>query len=214
MYAAAFIRYRTPVSHLRLLQEELGPLWPRAGMFAVIVVLCLLAFGLYSAQQRTQLSGMLVRLGAALLVATCALAAIFYLLPSLQLWRGVEALAVLITGLWNPDLAAGVRARGRTRRSSSVGCWSTGPGAAAAVAALRRSSDRRGFRAGGFRAARGRAARRAALSGCWIAQGDLRELCERLNVTEVVVAMDDRRRAFPSSSCSTAAWPASMSPSC
>ena len=27
--------------------------------------------------------------------------------------------------------------------------------------------------------------------------GDLRELCERLNVSEVVVAMDDRRRGFP-----------------
>jgi FlaA1/EpsC-like NDP-sugar epimerase len=99
VYAAAVIRYRTPVRHLGLLQRDLGPLWPRAGMFAVIVVLCLLAFGLYSARQRAQLSGVLVRLGAALVVATCALAAVFYLLPSLQMWRGVEALAVLITGI-------------------------------------------------------------------------------------------------------------------
>ena len=29
------------------------------------------------------------------------------------------------------------------------------------------------------------------------ADGDLRGLCEELNVTEVVVAMDDRRRGFP-----------------
>src|SRR5262249_37833703 len=99
VYAAACIRYRTPLSHLKSLQLELGPLWPRAVMFALIVVLCLLAFGLYSARQRAQLSGVMVRVVAALVISTCALAAIFYLLPSLQLWRGVEALAVLITGV-------------------------------------------------------------------------------------------------------------------
>jgi hypothetical protein len=52
VYAAACIRYRTPVSHLNLLEIELGPLWPRAAVFAVFVVLSLWTFGLYSDRQR------------------------------------------------------------------------------------------------------------------------------------------------------------------
>src|SRR5579871_2845017 len=98
LYAAVCIRFETPVSHLPLLENELGALWPRALTYSVIVLVCLMAFGLYSARQRAQLSGVLVRVAAALLVATAVLAAIFYLVPQLKLWRGVEALAVLLTG--------------------------------------------------------------------------------------------------------------------
>src|SRR5579862_372271 len=91
VYVAVLIRFEVPVAHLRLLQRDIGALWPRAAMFALIVLVCLMAFGLYSARQRAQLSGVLVRVGAALLVAACAVAAAFYLLPSMHLWRGVEA---------------------------------------------------------------------------------------------------------------------------
>src|SRR5580658_3929114 len=98
MYAAVLIRFQTPLSHLQRVQAEQGPLWPRAAIFGLILVVCLMAFGLYSARQRAQLSGVLVRVGAALLVAVCAVAAVFYLLPSMHLWRGVEALAVVFTG--------------------------------------------------------------------------------------------------------------------
>ena len=196
VYAAAFIRYRTPITHLRLLQIELGPLWPRAGMFAVIVVLCLLAFGLYSARQRAQLSGVLVRLGAALLVATCALAAIFYLLPSLQLWRGVEALAVLITG-FGILISRLVFERAVNQEIFKRRVLVYGAGTAAgAVAALRRSSDRRGFALVGFVQSSDEPPT-IPPERVLDAQGDVRALCERLNVTEVVVAMDDRRRGFP-----------------
>jgi hypothetical protein len=82
MYMAVCIRFETPIRHLRLLERELGILWPRGLAFSLIVVLCLLAFGLYSARQRAQLSGVLVRVASALVVASCAIAAVFYLLPS------------------------------------------------------------------------------------------------------------------------------------
>jgi len=45
------------------------------------VVTCLLAFGLYNPRQRTQLSGVLVRLVLALLVSACVFAALFYAFP-------------------------------------------------------------------------------------------------------------------------------------
>jgi hypothetical protein len=37
-----------------------------------------------------------VRVVVALIVASCAVAAFFYLVPSLRLWRGIEAIAVIV----------------------------------------------------------------------------------------------------------------------
>jgi sugar transferase (PEP-CTERM system associated) len=72
-----------------------------------------------------------------------------------------------------------------------------GAGASAgAIANLRRSTDRRGFALVGFVRPPGEdtevAPERLLDTG-----GDLRALCERVGATEVVVAMDDRRRGFP-----------------
>ena len=104
LYAAVLIRFRTPVNQIRALEQVLGPLWPRAVVFAAIVVLCLLAYGLYGGTQggrgreRPSLTGVVLRLSAAFVVASGALAALFYILPSLGLWRGATALAVFLAG--------------------------------------------------------------------------------------------------------------------
>ena len=52
LYAAACLRFRSPISELGPLQGLIGPLWPQALIFALSVVLCVLAFGLYSGRQR------------------------------------------------------------------------------------------------------------------------------------------------------------------
>jgi sugar transferase (PEP-CTERM system associated) len=196
MYAAVLIRLQTPLSHLGLLQVEEGPLWPRATVFGLIVVVCLMAFGLYSARQRAQFSSVLVRVVAALLVASCAIAAVFYFLPSLHLWRGVEALAIIVTagGLLLSRLVF-ARAVSQETFKRRVLVYGTGA-AAVAVANLRRSADRRGFQLVGFVQPTDEPLAVPA-ERVLEPHGDLRALCERLNVTEVVVAMDDRRRGFP-----------------
>src|ERR1700682_2095159 len=89
LYAAVLLRFQTPISHLSKLEVELGPLWPRGLAFSLIVAICLLAFGLYSSRQRAQLGCIFVRLVAAILLTSCAIASVFYLIPSLKLWRGV-----------------------------------------------------------------------------------------------------------------------------
>src|SRR6202163_1191986 len=196
LYAAVLIRFQTPINHLSNLEEELGPLWPRALLFSAIVAICLLALGLYSSRQRAQLGGIFVRLVAAMLVTSGAIAAVFYLIPSLKLWRGVAALAVIGTGcavLGSRLVFA--RAVDQDIFKRRVLVYGAGA-AAAAVANLRRSADRRGFFLAGF-----------VLPPCEAPAvpakrlldpaGDLRGLCERLDVSEVVVAMDDRRRGFP-----------------
>jgi hypothetical protein len=65
LFVAVLILFQT--SNLRLLQEYFGPLWPRAAVFGLIVVVWFMAFGLYSAPERAPLSDVLVRGVAALI---------------------------------------------------------------------------------------------------------------------------------------------------
>jgi sugar transferase (PEP-CTERM system associated) len=196
MYAAASIRYEVGVRGLPELEREYGPLWPRGVAFSAIVIGCLLAFGLYNSRQRVQLSGVIARVVVALVVSSCATAALFYVVPSLHLGRGVAALAVLLV-LCAVTISRMVFARVAEedifkRRVLVFGAGS----AASAIAGLRRSSDRHGFSLAGFV--------QAPSEECVVpaermldAAGDLCRLCYRLGITEVVVAMDDRRRGFP-----------------
>ncbi|MGH9642925.1 MAG: TIGR03013 family XrtA/PEP-CTERM system glycosyltransferase, partial [Terriglobales bacterium] len=196
MYAAVLIRFDTPLSRLHRLEHHLGPLWPRALIFSVIVTVCLLAFGLYSARQRAQLTGVVVRLAAALVVSSAAIAAAFYILPVLHLWRGVAALAVLVAGcallITRTVFARTVDQEIFKHRVLVYGAGT----AASAFSRLRRSTESRGFVLAGFVSALDE---QRVVDGARILEsnGDLRGLCERLGVTEVVVAMDDRRRGFP-----------------
>jgi sugar transferase (PEP-CTERM system associated) len=198
LYAAVFIRFDVGVRTLPQLEQELGlgALWPRAVALSAIVMACLLAVGLYSSRQRVQLSGILARLLVALLASSCAMVALFYAVPSLRLGRGVAALAVtlVLCGVVASRLIFARVADEEIfkRRVLVYGAGST----ATAIARLRRANDRHGFTLAGFVQPPGEPpavpAERVLDAG-----GDLRSLCGRLGVTEIVVAMDDRRRGFP-----------------
>ena len=196
LYGAVSLRFETRISDLHRLERELGPLWPRALLFSGTVVICLLAFGLYSSRQREQMSDIFVRLVVAMGVASAAIAAAFYVIPALQLWRGIAALAVLGTGFGVLALRTiFVRTVDRDIFKRRVLVYGAGA-AAAAVADLRRTADRRDFLLVGFIQPAGED-RAVAAERVLDPAGDMRGLCDRLDVTEVVVAMDDRRRGFP-----------------
>jgi sugar transferase (PEP-CTERM system associated) len=196
LYAAVCIRFQIGVGGLHSLEQSFGPLWPRGAAFSLIVVTCLLAFGLYSSRQRAQLTGIFVRVAAALAVAACTIAAVFYVVKVLQVGRGITALAVTLTGggLLLSRVVFG-RAVDEDIFKRKVLVYGAGA-AASAVANLRRSTDRRGFLLAGFVPATGET-RTVAEERLLANDGDLRAQCERLGVTEVVVAMDDRRVGFP-----------------
>ncbi len=197
LYAAVCIRFQVGVSRLPALVDEFGPLWPRGIAFSAIVVTCLLAFGLYNSRQRTQLSGMLARLLLALLVASCVFAALFYVFPSRHLFRGVAALAVVLAvcGVLTSRLIFQRMADDEIfkRRVLVYGAGY----AAAALTRLRRSADRHAFALVGFVQPPGEERAVPSERVLEYEGNDLCGLCERLAVTEVVVAMDDRRRGFP-----------------
>jgi sugar transferase (PEP-CTERM system associated) len=196
LYAAVCIRFQIGLGGLHSLEQTFGPLWPRGAAFSLIVVTCLLAFGLYSSRQRAQLTGIFVRVAAALAVAACTIAAVFYVVKVLQVGRGITALAVTLTGgaLLLSRVIFG-RAVDEDIFKRKVLVYGAGA-AASAVANLRRSTDRRGFLLAGFVPASGET-RAVAEERLLANDGDLRAQCERLGVTEVVVAMDDRRVGFP-----------------
>jgi sugar transferase (PEP-CTERM system associated) len=196
LYAAASIRFDVGMTELPEIEQQFGPLWPRGVAFSAIVIGCLLAFGLYNSRQRVQLSGVMARVLVALLVSSCATAALFYVVPSLRIGRGVAGVAMLLV------LCAVMVSRLAFARMADEDIFKRrvlvfGAGSvASAITKLRRASDRHGFTLAGFVPALAEEhmvpAERVLDSG-----GDLCALCDRLGVTEVVVAMDDRRRGFP-----------------
>src|SRR3984957_6922983 len=172
-----------------------GPLWPRALVFGVVMMLCLLAFGLYSARQRARAFGIVVRVVAAMTAGIAVTAVVWYVVPGLRVGRGVMILAT-VASIVAITLTRTVFSRlvDEDVFKRRVLVYGSGQGAAA-IAELRRRSDRRGFVLGGFVKADGEA--RALPVTTLDSSLGLFDLCVRHDVDEIVVAMDDRRRQFP-----------------
>ena len=192
IYAAAIIRFRS----LAEIASSVGELWPRAVLYTMALLLSFLALGLYTARQRARSVGLLVRIFAATILGTALTAISFYLLPSFRIGRGVVSIAaglsfaatagvrVLFSRVVNIDVlkrrvliyGAGLRAR--------------------SIVDLRRRTDRRGYVVIGFVAPRSEDLA-VPLEHQLDASRGIRALCENQDIDEIVIAMDDRRRAFP-----------------
>ena len=195
MYAAALVRFRGALNPA-VDPAGLDPaLWPRAVLFSTVMVLCLLAFGLYSARQRARLFGIATRLLLAVLMAFAVASALFYLVPALWIGRGVVGLAAA-GGLLGMVVSRSIFSRVVDENVLKRRVLVYGAGkSAAAIAGIRRRADRRGFFVVGYVPAPGEV--REVAEGLIESSDGLVRLCERLDVSEVVVAMDDRRRGFP-----------------
>ena len=193
MLMAMLLRYRAP---LHIVESQSGPLWPRVLLFSLGMAVCLFAFGLYSSRQRAPAFGIVVRLAAAIAVGTGASELFLYLLADDWIGRRVLGLASLVALL---ALMASryvfthvVDDATFKRRVLVYGCGKR----AVAIAGLRRRSDRRGFVVVGYIQPDGESCE-VPRSELTPAGSALQLLCQQLNVDEVVMAMDDRRRAFP-----------------
>jgi sugar transferase (PEP-CTERM system associated) len=202
LYAAALVRFQESFAAI---ERSEGSLWPRALLFAVIMFSCQLALGLHSARQRARSEGILVRIVAAVLVGVAISGACFYLVPDMWIGRGVLALAGIGSGVIALILHI-FFARFMDERVFKGRVLVYGAGRAAeAIRGLRRVSDRRGFTVVGFVRPPGDAPEPAVAPPHAVSasppvldgNGRLLELCERFDVDEVVVAVDDRRRSFP-----------------
>jgi sugar transferase (PEP-CTERM system associated) len=173
-----------------------GNLFPTALLFSLLSLASLVAVGLYSTRQRTSLSGILVRVIAALTNAAAFSALLYYFIPVLRIDRSVLGLTgiigiaacfvvrVLFERIVDEDLfKRRVLVYGAGKRSRSL-------------FELRRRADTRGFKIIGFMPTEGdtivapsdRVVERPADLFRWAVEHD---------IDEIVVAMDDRRRGFP-----------------
>ncbi len=197
VYGAALLRFHGSLRFLPDPGPDLdGALWPRALLFSAVTVMCLLAFGLYSARQRARLLGIALRILLAVLMAFLVASALFYLIPNLWIGRGVVGLAAagaFIGVIVSRSIFSRVVDEDVFKRRVLI--YGAGR-SAATIAELRRRADRRGFHVVGFVPAPGEALA-VDSSRLMRAEGSLVDLCQSFDVAEVVVSMDDRRRGFP-----------------
>jgi sugar transferase (PEP-CTERM system associated) len=195
-FAALFLAFRVRFGTWEPSTLPWWVLWVGAGLYGVANLVSLLAFGLYSSRQRARAGGVFIRVIAAVMIATGAIAVIFYLAPELYLGRGVLAIAALLS------LAGLAISRGTFLRVMDESLFKRrvliyGAGQrTAAIAGLRRRSDRRGFEVVGYIQPEGESVTVGPDKILNAAEGIL-PLCNRLEVHEIVVAMEDRRRGFP-----------------
>tara|TARA_R110000772_G_scaffold129051_4_gene237036 strand:+ start:59971 stop:61392 length:1422 start_codon:yes stop_codon:yes gene_type:complete len=134
-----------------LLDSHLETLLPRALVFAITTVLAMTSLGLYQPRLREGLNGILLRVAGSFVLVTIAMAATFYLLPSLHLWRGVLAyssvLAFTSCLITRVIFANTVELEQFKRKILVLG---TGQRALNIAERMRRKSDRRGFRIAGY----------------------------------------------------------------
>lgn len=193
-YAAAHLRFD---SQLVPGGGLLGPIFPRALLFAAVMFVSMTAMGLYNARQRSRLVGLLARVAASMLGGAMVVAVLFYLFPGIQIGRaallaavaiafiGAMVIRIIFDKVVDQDIfKRRVLVYGAGRRAQSI-------------SRLRRRSDRRGFIAFGYVPADGDDPDGVPQSARLDPGEDLLMLCRRHRVDEIVVAMDDRRRQFP-----------------
>jgi sugar transferase (PEP-CTERM system associated) len=173
------------------------PFIPRMLFFTLSVGVALTAMGLYSARQRARTLGLLLRASVAHLLALIVVAIAAYFFPALRLppshllaWTAASLLLIVAIRLIEGAL---LDEDGFKRRVLVYGAGQR----AQNLMQLRRRSDQRGFVAVGYMPAPGE---EIAVTADKVLKGDarqLRALAAELQVDEIVVAMDDRRREFP-----------------
>lgn len=173
-----------------------GNLFPTAALFAVIALASLVAVGLYSTRQRVGLAGILVRIMAAVANAAAISALVYYFVPHLRVDRsvllGTAAISVVVCFLIRMLFERIVDEDLFKRRVVVYGAGTR----SRSLLELRRRSDQRGFKIIGYITAEGDQVI-APADRLVERPGDLYQWALQNDIDEIVVAMDDRRRAFP-----------------
>lgn len=175
----------------------LGPLWPRALLFAFLVLTCMTAMGVYQARGREGMSGVMLRTAVSYFLGAAALSLCFYTFPSLHLGRGVFIIAAIVSfaAIFVLRLVL-ARMVGDDALKRKVLVLGAGERAKIIETKVKAEGDDRGFLLCGFVPVPEEPV--AVDVGRVVPQhGSLLNLSEQYDVDEIVVAIDDRRRYFP-----------------
>ena len=193
LYVAVTLRIPEGISAF---ESQMGPLLLRAVLFAALTFTSFLALGLYTARQRANVAGVGLRILLGLGASFVAVAVLFYVLPDLELGRGIVGIAVglslVATFLTRMIFSRVVDTQAFKRQVLVYGYGNR----VQAFARLRRRSDRRGYNIVGFVCPPGESLDVGAEEVLFAPKG-LKDLCDELGVEEVVVALEDRRQNLP-----------------
>ncbi|HMU89457.1 MAG TPA: TIGR03013 family PEP-CTERM/XrtA system glycosyltransferase [Pseudomonadales bacterium] len=189
----AYFRFGEPM----LIEEEVAhPLW-RALLFALVLMLSMLAMGVYQVRFREGVLGMMLRTASSFMAGGLALSILFYLFPMFFLGRGILALslgvAFVLLGLLRVAFFGLVDTEAMKSRVLVLGA---GVRARNILDRLRRRADRKGFVIHGFVPMEGEVVEVPRTEVLGFAQ-PLVDYSRAHRIDEIVCAMDDRRRAFP-----------------
>lgn len=194
VYAAAFLRFGEGAGELA---EGSVLLVVQALLFTVMVLLGMIAMGLYHSQLREGHLQIVLRLAASFAVAVVGLLIVFYVVPGLHLGRGVTALALTISfaSIVVVELCA-YRFAKRRPAQWNILFYGAGTQAAAIFSQLRRRSDQHFFTIYGCVPAPGEPVR---IDSDLVRHVDdtLLAYARAHEIDEIVVAMDNRRENFP-----------------
>ena len=177
-------------------ETYLGPLAPKAAIVSAVVLVSLIAMGLYQFHQRFYFREAVVRVMVGIAAGCVALAVIFYLLPRFTLPREIASLAIgytiILLLLVRYYFVNTVDENVFRRRTMIYGAGDR----AASISELRRRADRRGFvivgRVGAPGDTIGGEQKFVVTNG-----KSITEFAIEHNADEIVVAMDDRRGNLP-----------------
>lgn len=170
---------------------------PRVLTFAFAVGVALTAMGLYNSRQRARTIGLVLRAFVAHLLALGLVVIVSYFAPLLRPLPGQllawGALSFFFISVIRVVAGVLLDEEAFKRRVLVYGAGQR----ARSLRQLRRRADQRGFLAVGYMPAPGEEV--LVEQDVVLAQGvgQLRHLAKELNVDEIVIAMDDRRREFP-----------------
>lgn len=177
-------------------EEILGPLAPRAVIGASVVLVCLIAMGLYQLDRRIDFHEAALRVMVGVSSGCFIMAAIFYFTP-VEMWSNEIALiavsyTVVLLILVRLVFVKTVDENVFRRRTLLYGAGKR----AASISDLRRRADRRGFIVVGTIAPTGE---QILCDPVGLVEGDesVIRIAEKLDADEIVVAMDDRRGNLP-----------------
>ncbi|MAT66222.1 MAG: UDP-phosphate galactose phosphotransferase [Gammaproteobacteria bacterium] len=172
------------------------PVWPKAIVFSLTLVLSMAGMGLYERRTRDGFEGLLLRAMASFALSLVPLAVIFYLAPELFLGRGALAIAYSISLLGLVlTRSLFLRLGDQSMLKRRVLVLGTGR-KAALITRYRRSSDMRELHLVGF-ARMGDAEEQIDPDRILEIDSPLAEYVTDHDIDEIVVAVDDRRRGLP-----------------
>jgi sugar transferase (PEP-CTERM system associated) len=190
-------------AYLYFLPEPDG--WPafvngiplRAIIFSAVSVTSLMAMGLYQPRMREGASGIVLRTAGAFTVVLLTMAVVFYLVPSLYLWRGIFIYTTVVAFVFS--LSSRLifnRLSDFEQLKTQTLVYGAGQAANTIVTTMRRKSDRQGFSLVGFVAAEGEeiAVPEDQVINLTV---PLTTFVTNNNIDQIVMALDDKRTLKP-----------------